>query len=82
MDIINRMKSLSEELLEHNYLYYVLDAPVISDVEYDRLFRRLMDLEGKYPHMITQTSCTFTKMCRNKAMYSVAVLKAGTGRYT
>ena len=58
MDIINRMKSLREELLEHNYLYYVLDDPVISDVEYDRLFGRLMDLEGKYPHMITADSPT------------------------
>ena len=43
--------SLTREINEHNYRYYVLDAPVISDVEYDRLFRRLKELEEKYNYV-------------------------------
>ncbi len=38
-DIKNEIESLVKELNEHNYRYHVLDAPVISDAEYDKLFR-------------------------------------------
>ena len=46
-DIKNEIEKLVKELNEHNYRYYVLDAPVISDEEYDRMFRRLKELEEK-----------------------------------
>ncbi len=42
------MEKLVKDINEHNYRYYVLDAPVISDEEYDRLFRRLTELEQQY----------------------------------
>jgi DNA ligase (NAD+) len=46
-DIERRIKRLRAELREHNYRYYVLDAPVISDAEYDALLRELEELEAK-----------------------------------
>ncbi|MGH7962272.1 MAG: NAD-dependent DNA ligase LigA [Candidatus Binatia bacterium] len=42
---------LRQELTLHNYRYYVLDDPLISDAEYDRLFRRLVELETQYPEL-------------------------------
>jgi DNA ligase (NAD+) len=42
----------------HNHRYYVLDDPEIPDTEYDRLFRELCDLEGRYPDLITPDSPT------------------------
>ncbi|PTR08540.1 DNA ligase (NAD+) [Nitrosospira sp. Nsp5] len=42
----------------HNYQYYALDAPVIPDAEYDRLFRELQELEQRYPQLITPDSPT------------------------
>lgn len=44
---------LRSQLNEHNYRYYVLDAPTIPDAEYDRLFRELQDLEAKHPELKT-----------------------------
>lgn len=49
---------LRAALHEHNYRYYVLDDPLISDAEYDRLFRRLQQLETQYPHLICPDSPT------------------------
>ena len=49
---------LRRELEEHNYRYYVLDAPVISDEEYDRLFRRLVELESAHPELADPASPT------------------------
>src|SRR3990170_4552098 len=46
--IKKEIEKLVKDINEHNYRYYVLDAPVISDEEYDRLFRRLTGLEGQY----------------------------------
>jgi len=40
---------LREQLRHHEHLYYVLDAPEISDAEYDGLLRKLRGLEEKYP---------------------------------
>jgi DNA ligase (NAD+) len=53
-----RAGELHRELHEHNYRYYVLDAPVITDAEYDRLLRELQDLEVRYPELIAPDSPT------------------------
>lgn len=49
---------LREQLAEHNYRYYTLDRPIISDEEYDRLFDRLLELEDQYPETATPDSPT------------------------
>jgi DNA ligase (NAD+) len=49
---------LSQELDEHSYRYHVLDRPVISDGEYDRLMARLRELEERYPELRTPDSPT------------------------
>jgi len=56
--IIKEVEELREKIRYHNYLYYVLNAPEISDAEYDRLFKRLLELEEKYPELITPDSPT------------------------
>ncbi len=56
--IKEEIERLRKEINYHNYRYYVLDDPVISDHEYDMLFRRLVELEKKYPQYITPTSPT------------------------
>lgn len=53
-----QVKSLREQINQHNYQYYVLDDPKIPDSEYDRLLRQLQSLESKYPHLITADSPT------------------------
>ena len=58
MDIRTQAAQLRADLNEHNYRYYVLDAPTISDMEYDRLLRRLEDLEGAHPELVTPDSPT------------------------
>ena len=47
MDKLEKMKQLIEEIEKHNYNYYVLDNPTISDVEYDKLYYSLVDLENE-----------------------------------
>ena len=49
---------LREALRYHNYRYYVLDDPVVSDAEYDRLFQQLQTLEDAYPALQTPDSPT------------------------
>ena len=49
---------LRNEINKHNYNYYVLDNPTISDYEYDVLFKKLKDIESKYPNLITPDSPT------------------------
>ena len=49
---------LRRDIEKHNYQYHVLDDPLISDAEYDRLFRRLVDIEKKYPELVTPDSPT------------------------
>lgn len=51
-------EKLREELNYHAHLYYVLDKPEISDAEYDKMYRRLQELEGQYPDLITPDSPT------------------------
>ena len=53
-----RIKALREKINYHNYRYYVLAEPEISDEEYDRLYRELRDLEDKFPDLITPDSPT------------------------
>lgn len=52
------INSLREQIRYHDYRYYVLDAPEITDAEYDRLLRRLQELEREYPQFITPDSPT------------------------
>lgn len=52
------IRKLREEIRDHNYRYYVLDSPVISDREWDVLFRRLEELEASYPDLVTPDSPT------------------------
>jgi len=54
----SRAAFLRTELERHNHAYYVLDAPVIPDAEYDRLFRELQELEAAHPEWITPDSPT------------------------
>ena len=49
---------LCEQINYHNYRYYVLDNPEISDAQYDQLLRELIELEGKYPQLVTTESPT------------------------
>jgi len=53
-----RVKQLREELRKHNYKYYVLDNPEISDYEYDQMLKELEELEAKYPELKTEDSPT------------------------
>lgn len=56
MNEIERIDRLREELHQHNYNYYVLNAPVISDREFDMLMKELQDLESKYPEHFDENS--------------------------
>lgn len=56
--IIERIEKLRNMLDQHNYHYYVLDNPIVPDVEYDRLYRELQQLEAEYPEFITPDSPT------------------------
>ncbi len=58
MDFEIQAAKLRAELNEHNYYYYVLDAPVISDFEYDKMLRELEDLEAAHPELVTPDSPT------------------------
>ena len=58
MDVQKEILQLRRELEYHNKLYYVLDAPVISDYEYDMLMQRLKKLEADHPELITPDSPT------------------------
>ncbi len=53
-----RAAALRDEINDHNYRYYALDSPVISDAQYDKLLRELQDLEQKYPDLISPDSPT------------------------
>src|SRR5256885_14291350 len=53
-----RAEALQRELNEHNYRYYVLDDPLISDAEYDRLLRELQEIEMAHPELVAPDSPT------------------------
>ncbi|WP_260706499.1 NAD-dependent DNA ligase LigA [Edaphobacter flagellatus] len=79
--IEQQIEALREQLRHHEYLYYVLDAPEISDAEYDVLMNRLKKLEGEHPEMLTPDSPTqrvggkpregFAKMAHSRPMLSL-----------
>src|SRR3989441_11224206 len=77
-----RAEELSRQLREANHRYYVLDAPTLSDAEYDRLFRELTQLEEAHPELRTPDSPTqrvgaqpsdkFAKVQHRRPMMSLA----------
>ncbi|RME15823.1 MAG: NAD-dependent DNA ligase LigA, partial [Bdellovibrio sp.] len=54
--IIQRLKELREKINQYDYEYYVLDQPTITDYEYDKLYKELLDIEAQYPELITPDS--------------------------
>jgi DNA ligase (NAD+) len=56
--VTTEIEKLREEINYHNYRYYVVDAPVVSDQEYDKLMRRLEELEKLHPGLVTPDSPT------------------------
>ena len=58
MKISETIKSLRKKINDHNYQYYVLDNPIISDSEYDKLLKELELIEKKYPEFIVPESPT------------------------
>jgi DNA ligase (NAD+) len=56
--IQKRIEELRQKLNHHNYRYYVLDSPEVSDEEYDGLMRELRQLEEQYPQLLTPDSPT------------------------
>tara|TARA_B100001059_G_scaffold231980_1_gene268898 strand:- start:20851 stop:22851 length:2001 start_codon:yes stop_codon:yes gene_type:complete len=58
MEIKEKIKQLREALHEHNYLYYILDTPKISDFEFDQMLKALQDLEHQCPEFLDPNSPT------------------------
>lgn len=56
--IIERAEALRKAIRHHSYLYYVLDRPEITDFEFDKLYRELVDLETAHPELVTPDSPT------------------------
>lgn len=57
-EVVERVAQLREIIHYHNYRYFVLDDPEISDAEYDQLMRELVELEAAYPELVTPDSPT------------------------
>jgi len=57
-EVKKELEHLRKEIAKHNYYYYVLDNPIISDAEYDRLFKKLQELEAKHPEFASPDSPT------------------------
>ena len=53
-----RHAELAEEVADHQFRYYVLDAPIVSDGQFDELWRELLELEEKHPELVTPDSPT------------------------
>ena len=58
MDIQQEIEALRREIEYHSKLYYVMDAPVISDYEFDMLMQRLKKMESEHPELVTPDSPT------------------------
>ena len=58
LEIKKEIEELREEIRKHNYQYYVLDQPLVSDYEYDQLMRQLIKFEQDYPRFVTPDSPT------------------------
>lgn len=57
-DVIKKLEELKKKLNEHSYRYFVLDDPVISDAEYDRMMQELSRIEEAHPELVTPDSPT------------------------
>ncbi len=57
-DVAKQLEQLKSQLAIHNYRYYVLDEPSITDAEYDDLYKQLVALEAQHPELITPDSPT------------------------
>ncbi len=57
-DVEKKVATLREKIRHHEYLYYVVDNPEISDLEFDKLMRQLKDLEAEHPELIAADSPT------------------------
>ena len=57
-DLDKKIESLREKIRHHEYLYYVVDNPEISDTDFDKLMRQLKDLEAEHPELVTPDSPT------------------------
>ncbi len=58
MQIQEKMEDLSRQIRHHRFLYYVLSQPIISDAEFDKLYRQLEELEKEYPSLVNTDSPT------------------------
>ena len=56
--VLNEVEQLRQELHQHNYQYYVLDEPIVTDQAYDQLLRRLQQFEREYPELVSADSPT------------------------
>ena len=56
MSIEQKIQDLRIKLREHNYNYYILDTPTISDYDFDMLLKELQELEAKHPEFYDATS--------------------------
>src|SRR5712691_3140987 len=80
--VASRIAELRQKIEYHNYLYHVKDTPEISDSEYDRMFRELLELETAHPELASPDSPTqrvggeplerFSKVEHNAPMLSLA----------
>src|SRR3569832_1844424 len=77
--IARRAAALRERIHHHNYRYYALDDPEISDAEFDTLMRELQDMEAQYPALVTPDSPTqhknnTTHTANNKKRHELPML--------
>ena len=82
MDVEKRIQDLREELQQHNYNYYILDKPVISDYDFDMKLKELQELEEKHPEFEDLSSPTqrvggavtknFNTVVHDQRMYSLS----------
>ena len=76
-----KIKELQKQIRKHDYRYYVLDDPIISDFDYDQLYTKLLKLESQHPHLVDEDSPTqrvpgkaldsFEKVSHRKPMLSL-----------
>src|ERR1700722_6849503 len=64
---------LREQIDRHNYRYYVLDDPEVTDAEYDRMMRRLEELECEHPELLTRDSPTQRVGAKPSEKFAVVV---------
>src|SRR5437879_7019160 len=57
-DLEKKIEALREKIRHHEYLYYVLNQPDISDADFDKLMQQLKDLEAEHPQLVTPDSPT------------------------